>query len=105
MRPTRACYMCLKTAILCESHLLPKALYRFCMARGDKNPHPVVVLPNFQKQVALQLKRYLFCELCEQRLRANGEDWVLRYCCRGLKGPFALRNILLNNKPTVATNE
>lgn len=42
-----------------------------------------------------QIKDYLLCESCEKRFRINGEDWILKHCCRSRSGtPFRLREIL-----------
>jgi hypothetical protein len=104
-RPRAACYLCKETALLCDSHLIPKAMYRLCMAKGEKNPNPFLVTPRIHIQKSAQWRDYLLCEHCENRIRIGGEDWVLRHCCRSTTGkPFLLRDAIKAGKPELVTS-
>jgi hypothetical protein len=88
-RPIARCYLCKEIAQLCDSHLIPKAMYRLCMARDGRNRNPFVVTPEVHVQKSAQWHDYLLCEECERRMRVGGEDWVLKHCCRSTTGdPF-----------------
>ncbi|MHB8736574.1 MAG: hypothetical protein ACYC6M_14830 [Terriglobales bacterium] len=50
-------------------------------------------------QTSRQWIKPLLCDNCEQVLNRKGEAWVLRHCCRGLGGPFRLRDLLLKKQP------
>jgi len=77
----RGCALCLQSAVLQQSHLLPKALYR--MVRGDgKNPHPLNITANGWFQSSFQEKAHLLCAECEQRFHQGGENWVLKHLLR-----------------------
>lgn len=72
-RPFRKCRLCLNEALLCDSHLIPKAMYR---AYNTKiNLRGLYLLSH-------QMKDYLLCSECEQRFRKLGEDWATANCCR-----------------------
>ena len=106
MRPRATCYLCKEPALLCDSHLVPKAMYRLCMAKGEKNPNPFVVTPEVHIQKSTQFRDYLLCESCEMRMRAGGEDWVLTRCCRSTTGnPFRLREAIKAGKPELSSPE
>lgn len=77
------CRLCLRDGLLCSSHLIPKAIYRFLRAAGHNNPNPVFFDSKTQHQTSLQLQDYLLCEQCELRFKQRGEDWVLANCYRG----------------------
>jgi hypothetical protein len=99
-RPRATCYLCKDSAVLCDSHLIPKAMYRLCTAKGEKNPNPFVVTPEIHIQKSTQFRNYLLCERCESRMRVGGEDWVLKRCCRSTTGsPFRLRDAIKAGKP------
>jgi hypothetical protein len=47
-----------------------------------------------------QFRDYVLCQDCEQRVHENGENWVLRNCCRSASGtPFLLRDLLRGLDP------
>jgi hypothetical protein len=98
------CALCRHTGDLCDSHLIPKALYRLLLAKDRaSNPNPVFVAPGVRLQTSFQATRHLLCHHCEQRLHRGGEDWVLRHCYRGC-GRFRLRELLRASKPLHAEN-
>lgn len=72
------CKLCqLENQQLCDSHYLPKKVYGVTNAPHLKSPHPVVLSSTGMKQVSDQLRDYVFCKTCEERLNRNGERWVL----------------------------
>jgi hypothetical protein len=105
-RPYRRCELCRNAALLCDSHLVPAALFRLCMAHQDKNLNPLAVTEKRSFRTSKQWSQYLLCEDCEKRFRENGEDWVLRQCCRSITGrPFRLREILAKHEAPVQVGE
>jgi hypothetical protein len=97
-RPTDTCRLCLKVRPLCKSHLVPKANFKTLRATGKKNPHPLLISGGVVRTTSAQTQEYLLCDECEQRLRINGEDWVLSNCYRG-EGEFNIRKVLLAAEP------
>jgi len=105
-RPISRCYLCKTIAPLCDSHLVPKAMYRLCMAKGEKNPNPFIVTPEIHVQKSVQWRDYLLCEPCENRFRVGGEDWILNHCCRSTTGKrFLLRDKIKAGTPYLSTSE
>lgn len=94
-RPTRQCALCQNERLLCDSHFLPRALYRYLRGkRGiDLNPNPAFINDHFDIQLPSQASDYLLCEECEARFRTNGEAWVLAHCYRG-KRSFLLHDLV-----------
>lgn len=76
------------------SHLLPKALYR--MSRWEGTPNPMQVSARGQIQTSRQIKDFLLCRNCEQRLCANGENYVMSQVNR--KQGFALLKTLESSR-------
>jgi hypothetical protein len=100
MAITSNCALCGTLAVLIDSHLLPRALYRLTRDNTMKNPNPVLVTKGKDVQTSSQMKRYLLCSVCEDLFSKNGESWVLARCFRG--GPankFLLRDILRTATP------
>jgi hypothetical protein len=90
-----SCPLCLQSAALQKSHLLPKALYK--TVRGDgPNPHPLHITPGNWRQSSFQDWAHLLCIDCEQRLHRGGEDWTLRHLLRK-DGTFKLRDKIVAN--------
>ena len=72
------CKLCLKDKPLCESHLMPRALYRMARGQGRKgNQDPYVLRATERKPTSFQVKDYVFCRECEQRFSKNGEEYVM----------------------------
>jgi hypothetical protein len=93
-RHVGVCALCLRTRELCDSHLVPKALYRVTRAAGHRShPDPVLLTSSLRRQTSFQATQYLLCAECEKRLDQNGEDWVMRHCYRG-RDRFRLRGLL-----------
>ena len=72
MSTASQCALCGKHAVLIDSHLLPKALYRLIRDSGLPNPRFLKISLTFNK---------------------NREGWTLKHCFRG-RGKFLLRDIL-----------
>src|SRR5579863_4191438 len=101
MRPTGPCALCREERLLCDSHLLPKAIYRLMRDPDLKNPNPVhVVRDGAAVATSKQITDYLLCEECEQQFRRCGEDWAMAQCYR--EGSFKLRESLRATTPLSA---
>ena len=98
-RPIGVCALCLRTAELCDSHLVPKSLYRVARAADHRaHPDPVLLTSTVRRQTSFQATQYLLCAECEKRFDQNGEDWVMRHCYRG-RDRFRLRELLQRAAP------
>jgi hypothetical protein len=98
-RPIGVCALCLRTAELCDSHLVPKSLYRVARAADHRaHPDPVLLTSTVRRQTSFQATQYLLCAECEKRFDQNGEDWVMRHCYRG-RDRFRLRELLQRATP------
>jgi hypothetical protein len=97
-RPYRRCRLCLEEHLLCDSHLLPKSMFRILRSPLDKNPNPIVAGEGYYYPTSKQLSDYLLCEGCEQRFRRLGEDWVMANCYRD-EQTFRIREILQSAVP------
>jgi|ERR1700692_858164 hypothetical protein len=95
------CELCLqKDAQLQESHFLSKGIYKILRDRKAKNPNPFLITKTTSVQTSRQLKRYLFCQVCEDCLNRNGEAWVLKHCLQN-DGRFPLANVLALRDPNL----
>jgi hypothetical protein len=93
------CRLCLEQKRLHDSHFIPQAAYKLIRGSG-RNPNPLHVRPGKAVQTSAQVKDYLLCGECEQRL-AEGEDTFFRYCCGGA-GDFTLLEMLRAQPPITA---
>jgi hypothetical protein len=98
------CRLCLREAVLLDSHMLPKALYRYLRMATWKNPNPIFMTASRAKQTSEQVHDHLLCATCEDRLNKEGENWVLKHCFRG-RGHFPLKEKLLRTEPIQANEE
>jgi hypothetical protein len=89
------CKLCLGTKELCDSHYLPKSIYRSGLAKELKNPNPVVIANGQWKQISDQLRGYVFCAGCEEKLNKNGETWVMARTPHRYEEIFPLQKALL----------
>jgi len=97
--PVGVCALCLQMRELCDSHLVPKALYRVVRAADHRrHPDPVLLTSKVKRQTSFQATQYLLCNECEKRFDHNGEDWVMRHCYRG-RDRFRLREMLQRAAP------
>jgi hypothetical protein len=85
-------------SILQDSHLVPKALYKMLRSPELVNPHPTMMSREAILETSRQARTFLLCSGCEQRFHRNGEDWMLRNCCRA-PDQFRLRESLLSITP------
>ncbi len=91
------CKLCHNVTYLCDSHLLPAALYRLLRSSTVTPRDPLLITPGVTRTTSRQVSDYVLCPECEDKLRAGGEDWVLRHCYRGGE-TFGLRALALGSK-------
>ena len=94
---TGRCRLCHNVDYLCDSHLMPAALYRLLRSRTVNPRDPLTITTRSTFQTSRQVSEYLLCVDCENRFHRYGEEWVLRHCYRAGEG-FALRDVVLNGK-------
>lgn len=94
---TGRCRLCHKVDHLCDSHLMPAALYRLLRSKTVNPRDPLTIDTRSTFQTSRQVSEYLLCVGCEDRFRKNGEEWVLRHCYREGEG-FALRDLVLKGE-------
>ena len=77
-RPTGKCKLCGEERLLCDSHYLPKGLYKTAGAgaTGLKNPNPVMNINGVLKQISDQYRGFVLCESCENLFTKQSESWV-----------------------------
>lgn len=95
---TGICELCLQEQRLCESHLMPRGLYRSCRTHDCD---PLLITSKVMRPTSLQTKDYLLCKDCEQFLNRNGEDWVLPKLAT-MKGDFPFYCLLKKQEPLFA---
>ncbi len=95
--------MCLKkNCDLQKSHLCPSSALKRLRNFECSNPNPMWSTSKFALQTSNQTQDYLLCWDCEQRLRSNGEDWVMENCWHR-NGRFPLQQALEASKPELLT--
>ncbi len=92
---TGICALCGACGTLRHSHYLAAAFFR--RLHTDGLP-PILVDANVKVHRAKQPQAYLLCDLCEDRFKRLGEDWVIDCTCK-TTGSFPLRDLLLRNVP------
>ncbi len=68
------CKLCLEVRPICDSHLAPAGLYKYCKA-AELGPVRMTA-----EEIAVandEVTAYLLCQECEQRLNRDGENWLL----------------------------
>jgi hypothetical protein len=88
---------------LCQSHYLPKGVYRLLRDQESPNPNPVLLTERLAVPTSKQLTAYLLCGKCEKRLSDNGENWVLQHCPR--RGSFKLAAALDTESPSEVSSD
>jgi hypothetical protein len=68
------CKLCLEEKMLCESHLAPAGLYRYCKA---KELGPVSITADEIMVSHEEVTAFLLCQGCEELLNREGENWLL----------------------------
>jgi len=95
------CRLCLEFRELQDSHLSPKALYKYVLRSSTSDGSaPVIIdfVDNTVVQRNFQPKEYLLCRECEQLFNSHGENFVNRNCYRK-EGRFPLRDKLEGIQP------
>ena len=93
----RPCALCHRRLPLCDSHLLPKAIYRLLRKKATSQG-PVHFGDGYSYSTDKQVTDYLLCLDCEARFQRLGEGWVLRQCYRG-ESRFRLRSTIQSIAP------
>jgi hypothetical protein len=94
MTPCRLCSR--QNVDLRESHLLPRAFY--ARIRKVSGSDPVIVTPTQITQKSRQVKTFLLCSSCEDRLSKRGEKWTLENYPQ-VDGSFPIQNALSKATP------
>jgi hypothetical protein len=96
--PEAPCGLCLKTAVLQNSHLLPASGYRLARSGPDEAIHnPIHITSTKSFPSDKQITDYFLCWDCEQRFSTHGENYVMNQCARN--GKFPLRDLLRTGSP------
>ena len=82
------CKLCRQYKELCDSHLIPAAMYKYLLDRTQKNPHPIVVGRNITTTTSQQVTDYVLCADCEDLFNKNGENWMVRQVWNGQRFPL-----------------
>lgn len=90
---------------LCDSHYLPKKVYGVTRAPQLTSPHPIALGGADMKQSSDQLRDYVLCRSCEDRINKNGERWVLANIPQDYDAPFPLRTALEALRPAIVTKD
>jgi hypothetical protein len=91
------CKLCLQDAPLCDSHMLPAALYRLLRSQTIKPSDPLLITDKVTLTSSRQPSAYLLCVQCEDRFRTGGEEWMMQRCYRG-GAKFLLRDSVLGSQ-------
>jgi hypothetical protein len=93
------CALCKRSGQeLQASHFLPAGVYRVTRDETQDNPDPLKFNDHGVFQNSRQVKDYLLCRECEDRLNKGGEHWFLANCWR--KDKFLLASLLHASRPT-----
>lgn len=98
--PIGKCKLCLLTADLQNSHLMPASLYKKARIPGATNPNPTFISEKGSKQTSRQLRNFVLCRDCEQLLSKNGENYVMTQVFDGNSKRFPLLEALRVTSPT-----
>lgn len=80
------CKLCLEEKMLCDSHLAPAGLYRYCKTA---ELGPVRMTTDEIAVANKEVTAFLLCRECEDRLNRDGENWLLpKLATIGQKFPF-----------------
>ncbi len=93
-RPIGKCKLCGEEKQLCDSHYLPKRLYKMLNAPELGNPNPVMSINGELKQISAQYRGYVLCDTCEGLFSKLGEKWVLANIPTKVGAPFPLQDAL-----------
>lgn len=88
LMPDELCKLCKEAKELRDSHLLPKAMYKYLRGGADANPNPVIIAPTVTSTTSTQIRDYVLCDDCEDRFNRSGEKWVLGQVWDGTRFPL-----------------
>jgi hypothetical protein len=91
------CKLCLEEEPLCESHLVPGAIYKYCW-EGDLPPLRFTADEIGHSDE--ELTAHLLCRKCENLLNRDGENWLAPKLAT-VKGSFPLYDLLVKEKPDI----
>ena len=83
------CKLCKQDRELRDSHFLPAAVYAQLRNPADQNPNPVLITKKLSLTTSKQMKDYVLCAECEERLSKFGETWVLANMARPGRLPYS----------------
>jgi hypothetical protein len=92
------CKLCLQNKMLCDSHLAPSSLYRYCAA-AELGPVRMTA-----KDISVdnkELTAYLLCQGCEDLLNREGENWLLPKLAT-IDQKFPFYDLLVSGSPDQA---
>jgi hypothetical protein len=98
-RPTGKCRLCGELKLLCDSHYLPRRLYKIAGAPELKNPNPVMNINGQLKQISDQYRGFVFCESCEELLNKESERWLVAKLPKHYGDQCALQDALAPLSP------
>jgi len=98
--PIGKCKLCLRTADLQNSHLMPASLYKKSRIPGARNPNPTFITEKGTKQTSRQIRNFVLCRDCEQLFTKNGENYVMTQVFDGNTNKFPLLDVLHATTPT-----
>ena len=98
--PMGKCNLCLRTADLQNSHLMPASLYKKARIPGASNPNPTLITGKGIKQTSRQIRNYVLCRDCEQLFSKNGENYVMTQVFDGNTKTFPLLDVLRTATPS-----
>ena len=84
--PRGLCKLCLQNKNLCNSHYLPKSLYR--RMRKEGGGHPIVMTPGLIVSTSRQVRDHVFCADCEDRFNSGGEAYFMSLVANGQQFPM-----------------
>jgi len=93
-RVTGKCKLCRRVKELCDSHYLPKSMYKSVQAKELKNSNPVMSVNGELKQVSDQYRGFVLCGDCENLFNKHGEKWVVANTPRTPTASFLLQDAL-----------
>jgi hypothetical protein len=79
------CRLCLEDKPLCESHLVPEALYRFCRRGGHT---PIAMTEEEVGPSDKEITAPVLCGGCEDHLNKHGENWLIPKLAKDQRFPF-----------------
>lgn len=100
--PTGTCKLCLRTAELRKSHLIPDFYYRLIRDANSPNPNPIIVTRRRATPTSRQTVAHVLCGDCENLFSRNGERYTSQQVFNGTT--FPLLNYLSTCHPAATLN-